>query len=300
MPSRGSARFNLANGLVCGRGSSCGSRSGVNAALLPRLSRCSTIWFQPKWLGLTLGVWLLCGRSSPAGDYAFSNSLAQAALAEPRADLPATLKILDRSAQLEATNVMSLCVLARRYCDLVSRPNSVAIRKELVARALACSLQAVKADSNNATAHACVAVCYAKACAFVSLKTQLDYSRRFKLEAERTIALDPKQDIAYYLLGRWNYEIANVGRWSRAYVKLVYGGLPNASIQDAMADFQQAVELAPNRIIHHAGLAMAYEAAGERQRAIAELKQCRALKPFGPEDQDAQREAVKKLAALGW
>lgn len=255
--------------------------------------------YEWKWVGLTL--WLLLA-SSPgwADNYSFSNSLAQAALAEQRADLPAALKSLDRAAQWEATNAMSLCVLARRYCDLAALTNSVAVRKELVARALACSLQAVKADGSNATAHACVAVCYAKGCAFASLKTQLDYSRRFKLEAERTIALDPKQDIAYYLLGRWNYEIAHVGPWSRAYVKVVYGGLPSASIRDAIADFQKAVELAPNRIIHHAGLALAYEAAGETPQAIAELKKCRALNPSDPEDRDAQRESVKKLAALGW
>ena len=76
-------------------------------------------------------------------------------------------------------------------------------------------------------------------------------------------------------------------------------GLPSASLQDAIAKYQKAVALAPDRIIHHAGLAMACAAAGESQRAIAELKMCRALKPAGPEDKDAQSEAVKKPAALG-
>jgi tetratricopeptide (TPR) repeat protein len=242
---------------------------------------------------------LLLPSAGWAEDYAFSNSLAQAALAEQRADIPAALKLLEQAEHLESNNVMHLCVLARRYCDLTWLSNSIMVQKELVARALACSLQAVKADSNNATAHACVAVCYAKGCTFADLKTELTYSRLFKLEAERTLALDPRQDIAYYLLGRWNYEIANVGLLSRAFVKVVYGGLPKASNADAIANFQKAIQLAPDRILHHAGLAMAYEAAGDRQLAIVELKKCRAMKPAGLEDQEAQREAVKKLAALG-
>ncbi len=255
--------------------------------------------FELKCVGLALWLLALAGSSGWADTYSAGNSPAPAAPAKPRADLLAELNRPDRPAPWEATNVMGLCTLARRYCDLACLTNSVAARQELVARALACSTQAVKADSNNATAHACVAVCYARACAFAGIKTQLVYSRLFKLEAERTLALDPKQDIAYYLLGRWNYEIASVGLLSRAYVRLVYGGLPSASLQDAIADFQQAIKLAPNRIIHHAGLALACEAAGERQLEIAELMQCRALQPAGPEDQDAQREAVKKLAALG-
>ena len=134
---------------------------------------------------------------------------------------------------------------------------------------------------------------------FVDLKTELSYSRLLKLEAEKTVALDPKQDIGYYLLGRWNYGVANVGLLSRTFVKVVYGGLPQASNEEAIADFKKAIELAPDRIIHHAGLATVYEATGDTRLEIAELKKCRDLKPTGLEDRDAQTDAIKKLASLG-
>ena len=193
-----------------------------------------------------------------------------------------------------------MCVLARRYCDLMYRTtNSVAEQKALLARSLACSLQAVAVDPSNATAHACVAVCYAKDCAFEDLKAKLNDTRVFKLEAERTITLDPKQDVAYYLLGRWNYGVANVGFLSRAYVRLVYGGLPAASNEAAITNFQKAIELAPEKIMHHAALADVYETTGQTDKEIAELKKCRELKSTGLEDNDAQRDALKKLAALG-
>ena len=91
---------------------------------------------------------------------------------------------------------------------------------------------------------------------------------------------------------------SNIGLVSRAFVRVVYGGLPEASNAEAIANFKKAIALAPDRIIHHAGLAMAYEATGDRQSEIAELKKCRDLKPTGLEDEDAQRDAIKKLAAL--
>lgn len=233
-----------------------------------------------------------------ADGHAFSNLLARATVAESHGDISGAVKIYAGAQREESNNAANLCVLARHYCDLTYLTNSVVFQRDVIGRALDCSLQAVKAGPDNATAHASVAVCYARSCAFADIKTQLAYSRLFKQEAEKAIALDPKQDIAYYLLGRWNYEIAHVGFLARAYVRVVYGGLPNASYQDAIANFKKAIELAPDRIIHHAGLAMAYEATGERNLEIAELKECRDLKPSGVEDKDVQRDAIRKLAVL--
>jgi tetratricopeptide (TPR) repeat protein len=189
-------------------------------------------------------------------------------------------------------------VLSHRYCDLSRLTNSTVVQKDIVSRALACAEMAVKDDPTNATAHASMAVCYAKGCNCADIKTEFLYSRRFKEEAEKTIALDPTQDVAYYLLGRWNYALANVGFFSRAYVKIVYGGLPPASMLDAVNNFKKACALAPKRILNHAGLAMAYEDLGETKLEIAELQKCCALKPTGPEDVDAQVDAQKKLASL--
>jgi tetratricopeptide (TPR) repeat protein len=247
---------------------------------------------------------VLCGALFFAGlvcaeDFSFTNSLARAALAEQRGDIPTAMKIYSEAESLESGNAANLCVLSRRYCDLMYLTNATSAKMDLLNRALHCALQAVKAGPQNATAHACAAVCYAKSSTFADLKTELAYSRLFKLEAEKTIALDPSQDIAYYLLGRWHYGVANVGLLSRAFVKVVYGGLPKASNEDAIANFKKAIELAPDRIIHHAGLAMVYEVAGEKKLELTELEKCRTLKPADREDAEAQREAAKKLATLG-
>jgi tetratricopeptide (TPR) repeat protein len=250
------------------------------------------------WASLALGVIPIIPNPVRATDYSFTNAMAQGQAAAGRGEVLAALKIYDAAAAVETTNAANLCVLSRRLCDLmyVAAP---ADRKAILDRALECSLAAVRADGSNSTAHACVAVCYAKECAFASIKDELNYSRLFKLEAERSIALDPKQDIGYYLLGRWNYGVANVGMFARAFVKMVYGGLPKASNEAAIENFKKAIELAPDRIINHAALAMVYEAENRRPEEIAELEKCRALHPLGLEDEDAQRDAVRQLAALG-
>jgi tetratricopeptide (TPR) repeat protein len=244
------------------------------------------------------GCLLFLAFGALAQDASFTNSLARADRAEKNGDLQGVLRIYAAVQQAEINNAVNLCVLAHRYCDLTYSADSAAVQKTLLAHALACSQKAVQDDPKNATAHASLAVCYARSCNFADIKTELAYSRLFKSEAEQALALDPGQDVAYYLLGRWNYGIATVGLMSRAYVKVVYGGLPPASIPEAIRNFKKACELSPNRILNHSGLAMAYEAAGEKNLEIAELQTCCALKPQGPSDQDALRDAQKKLAAL--
>lgn len=146
---------------------------------------------------LVLTAWNVAGM-----DAAFTNLLAQADVAKRGGDLEGTLAIYEQAQHEGAGNAEDLCALSMRYCDLTYLTDSKAAQKDLVGRAQECAQQAVKDDPKNATAHASLAVCYAKICAFAGIKEELADSRLFKEEAERTIALDPRQDVAYYLLGR--------------------------------------------------------------------------------------------------
>jgi Tfp pilus assembly protein PilF len=102
------------------------------------------------------------------------------------------------------------------------------------------------------------------------------------------------------MLGRWNYEVANMNIFMTGLLKLVYGGLPHASNQAAVDNFKKAVALAPNRIIHHLQLAHVYHETKQEKLCAAELAQCRDLKPTDLDDEDAQRIAIKILATGKW
>lgn len=233
-----------------------------------------------------------------AGNITFTNSLAQAAGAEAKGDLASALNLYLTAAQCASNNAAQLCVLSLRYSELTYLTNAAGAQKVFMQLALNCALRAIKADPSNATAHANAAVCYAKISQLYDLKTEVTDSRIFKTEAEKAIALDPKQDIAWYLLGRWNYGMANLGVLSRTYVRLVYGVQPPASNEAAIRNFKQAIALAPDHLIYYTGLALAYEAAGQRKLEVETLKKCCEMKPVRREDQAAQKEARTKLAGL--
>jgi len=229
----------------------------------------------------------------------FTNALAAARQAEHTGNISSAMKFYSTAESLASTNAGDWELLSRHYSDLMPSTNSVEVKVLLLDRATACAQRAVQLAPNNASAHASLGVCFAKRCTLADTRGQVTYSRLFKQEAETAIALDPKQDIAYYLLGRWNYGVAHLGFFAHAYVKVVYGGLPKASNDAAIANFQRAVALAPDHILYHAGLAMAYEAAGKRELQIAELEKCVKLKPAYGDEVEAQQEARRKLAALG-
>lgn len=244
---------------------------------------------------LLLGSWCL---AAAAEGVSFTNLLTQGEVIGLKGDVPGALKVYSEADALAADNSAELCILTKHYCDLMYDTAAPDLRKALAQIALDCALRALKADTNNATAHLCVAVGYVKNFPYADNQTKMKWSKAIKVACETAIKLDPKQDIGYYLLGRWNYNIAKLNFISKGLARLIYGGFPPASIEDAIKNFKKAIELAPNRVIHHHELAVAYIAIAQQKLAIAELEKCATLQPMDRDDVQAQKDAAAMLTSL--
>jgi Tfp pilus assembly protein PilF len=214
--------------------------------------------------------------------------------------LGVALLAINLSARPETNSVESLCALTKEYCDQMHAANSAAEQKILATKALDTATRAVAADTSSATAHLCLAVAYVKKFQLVDTRTAISYSRGFKAEAETAIRLDPKNDVSYYLMGRWLYGVANMNFIYKGLVKLIYGGLPHASNELAKENFLKAVALAPNRIIHLLELAKTYHIIGDKNLALEELKKCAALPPMDRDDADAKQWAADISRTGDW
>ncbi len=269
----------------------------MNAIHLRAVHRCKVPirWWVAVWLGL-VGLLAITAR---AEDGAFTNLLVQSNHSAQHADWPGAFKYLTEAKQLAGTNGVVLCQLTKAYCDLMHQTSSGELQKKLALQALATAQLAVQAAPTNPTAHLCVAVAYVKNFPYAANAQKVIWSRAIKTECETAIALDPRQDVGYYLLGRWEVGVANMNFLVKGLVKLVYGGLPAASNAEAIQNFKKAIALAPQRIIHHAELAKVYAATGERQLALAEWHICDRLRPVDADDADAQGQARQLLAAGG-
>jgi tetratricopeptide (TPR) repeat protein len=235
-----------------------------------------------------------------AQELSLTNLLAQGDLLDQRHDTPGALQIFLKAGQLAPTNAEVLCRLVKQYCDMMHTVKTDAEKKEFAEKSLDCARRAAAADPKSPQAHVCLAVCYAKVFPYSDNQTKVNYSREIKAEAEKAVALDPNYDLSYHMLGRWNCEVANMNLFLAGLVKIAYGGLPKASNQSAIDNFKKAIELAPNRIIHHLQLAHVYHITGEEKLAAAELQTCRELTPFDLDDTDARQIAIQVTATGRW
>lgn len=209
------------------------------------------------------------------------------------------LVVMNLTAKAQTNLCATLCAQTKQYCDQMHAAKA-AEQKHLATLALDCARRAVQADTNNVTAHLCLAVAYVKNFQLVDARTAVNYSRLLKAETETAIRLDPKNDVAYYLLGRWHYGVANMNFIYKGLVKLIYGGLPHASNEAAADNFKHAIWLAPNRIIHHLELAKTYHVIGDEKLAEAELEKCGTLSPVDQDDTDAKKWAADILRTHEW
>jgi len=128
-------------------------------------------------------------------------------------------------------------------------PEDDKVRWFTASEALARRCVALYPDSSEA--HFFLAVSLGQMTKVVGGKHRLELSKEVKHEAEVTLSLDPKHYGAMHVLGRWNYEVAGLGWFSRAAAKIIYGGVPNGSYEQAKEWFERAIAIRPDMPLNH-------------------------------------------------
>jgi len=224
--------------------------------------------------------------------------LVEAAAAEARFDITRALELYLAADGLQPENAFTLQKIAQQLSDLSLVVPNEAAKKAQAVKALAYAKRAVALQPENAVNMLSLAICYGKMAVFSDTRAKIEYSRLVKLDAERALALDPAYDWAHHVLGRWHYEVASLGGATRFFIRLVYGGLPAASFDEAIAQLQNAVALAPTRVPHHLELGFAYLAAGRETEARASFSTGLTLPSVELYDDSAKERARSALAKL--
>lgn len=133
-------------------------------------------------------------------------------------------------------------------------------------KALEYARRALQLAPAKSDAHLAVAVCNARLMDFLPAKTRGECSRRMKEQTEKALELDPRNDLAWHMLGRWHQAMADMGALTKGLVKLIYGGLPPSSIDQSISCFQKAVRPNPDRVAHQIELGRSLAMAGENPR----------------------------------
>jgi tetratricopeptide (TPR) repeat protein len=164
---------------------------------------------------------------------------------------------------------------------------------------MAYAKRAIEADPQSSEAHLAAAIAYGVMTDYVDDRTKMEYSKFIKDEAEKAIELDPKNDYAYLVLARWNFEMTQLNPILKGIAELLFGQMPPASQEKGLEDFQKAIELAPTKMIHHFCYGEALAKLGRKEEARAEYQKVLRLPPTCREERGYQQKAASGLKTLG-
>jgi tetratricopeptide (TPR) repeat protein len=169
---------------------------------------------------------------------------------------------------------------------------------ELGDKALDYALRAVKAGPDNAQAHLALAIVYGKISYLKPARQRMQDSRTILEEARKAVELDPANDLAWHVVGRWNYEVANLSGPVKFIAETLYGKLPDASNEKALECFEKAAALNPKRLLNQAELGRALAAVGRKDEARAALEKALGMPSREKDDDETKERARKALNAL--
>src|SRR5688572_26099122 len=208
------------------------------------------------------------------------------------------LKFYLPAEKLDSNNVRLLVRISRQYRHLMSDATKENEKLQLGKTAVDYAQRAVALAPDDPQTHLALAISYGKMLPMEKNKQQIATQRSIKTAVDKVIELDPKNDLAWHLLGRWYLGLADIGATKRALARLAYGPLPPAKYEDAERCFEKAIGLNPNRLMHYIELGRTYEKMGQDADARKFITKGLAMPQTeydDPETKNQGRQILKKL-----
>jgi tetratricopeptide (TPR) repeat protein len=209
--------------------------------------------------------------------------------------LSQALEILKSAEQVEPDNPEILYRISNVNAESADVASDEKQKKSYAETALKYAKQAVEKGPSLSEAHLSLAIATGKVTDFVDNRTKMEYSRVIQKEAEKAIQLNSRNDLAYLVLARWNFEMSNLNPILRGIAEMLYGQIPPSSQEKALEYFKKAISIAPNRIAHHFDYAQALDRMGKKEEARAEYQKVIQLSATNREDREDQKQATKAL-----
>ncbi|MEJ2199761.1 MAG: hypothetical protein P8X63_01910 [Desulfuromonadaceae bacterium] len=239
-------------------------------------------------LGLSLSWLLLVAAAVGAMD--FTSLDARMA----RGDVAAPLQRLQQWCDTNPASCAILWRMAQCYYEMARGAEDDAQKDKLLRQAEQLARQAVTVAPNNDEGYKWLAIVLGARAADCSIGDQVRLSREVRENVEKALVLEPDDDISLLVLSRWHYKVASLGIWSRALVRIVYGGLPDASLEQAEVLLLRAIAQ-HDRIAHRYALAKVYKRMGRDEAAQEQLQKALLLPVTFPEEAEDLEKAQAKL-----
>ncbi len=209
-----------------------------------------------------------------------------------------SLEVLIQADKASPDNAEILRRMAKQYDQLSLDAKSDTTRRDLGQKSLDYAQRAVKADPKNSNAHLSLAIIYGRIAFDQPPKKKIEMSKLIRDEALTAVKLDPKNGLAWHVLGRWNFEMANFNPFLKGLAQVIYGKFPDASNERAAECFAKAIAVGPPSVVNHVEYGRALAALGKKNEARKQLELGLSLPSKAKDDEETKQRARQALKDL--
>ena len=169
---------------------------------------------------------------------------------------------------------------------------------DLYRQAEAFAYRCINADSMKSEGHTWRAAALGNIAMFEGSKTKVKLCQLIKQELDRSISLNPADDIAHSILGSFYMALGKISWIERQLAAVFLGSLPEGGYEESETSLKKAISLAPGVIRHHFVLGELYMLQDREQEALEEFQTVLLLPDLLGRDQRTQSLAAGLIEHL--
>ena len=200
--------------------------------------------------------------------------------------------------KLSPNDIKSLVKTSEMNSIIGNRQKDKKKKEEYYNAARTYAESALKVNPADADANYVMSLAMGRMAMINSGKEKVKNVKEIKKYADSALAVSPNHFKALHILGKWHLEVTMLNFAEKAALKVMYGGLPPASLPMAILNFEKARGIDPWFILNYLELARAYKENGQSDKAIDVLNKMLKLPPKTQDDAGYKAEGKKMLESL--
>ncbi|MGN7721843.1 hypothetical protein [Chitinophaga sp. 22620] len=179
-----------------------------------------------------------------------------------------------------------------------ARQKDKAAKQEWFDQARVYAYEALKVEPENPEANYAQAVYYARLAQISGAKEKVAAAKEVKKYADLALKFKPDYGEVYHLIGKWNFDLHNLSSIEKAAAKVLFGGVPPGTMEDAIASYEKCMQLKPSFIINYLDLAIAFKQNNQETQSMEVLNKAMKLRPIFQDDVAYKAECKKMLEEM--
>jgi tetratricopeptide (TPR) repeat protein len=212
-------------------------------------------------------------------------------------DEQAVVKYKD-ALKIQPNNIFAICKASELCSRIGARfKDDKAKQADYFAAARTYAQTALKLEPLNSESNFVMALVTGREAIIKGGKEKIMAVKEVKNYADLSIKYNPNNFKAWYILGKWYYEVSGLNYFERTAVRVFFGALPKAEIDDAIACFEKSKSINPGFVLNYLSLAKAYKKKDKEPKAKQNLASMISLPEQTQDDAKIKsegRELLKK------